>query len=176
MSLIDTLGAKKEAEAFYESVNLAVTPAERERIIAVGERLFWAIAWRVLLKLGVPVGALAAIALTILGSQAAGEPPPLVATNDEIKIIAREPGVAFDVTLFCNDPTTTVGKTPMTDAPAGGTRYVALRGTESVNWPDSPEGKNPAATYYVTTPDGRQSAEPVEVTKKAADCLKGKAR
>lgn len=176
MSLIDKLGAEKEAAAFYHTVDAAVTPQERNLIVRAGEVLAWAITWRVLLKLGVPIGVLIAIGVTVLGSQATGETPPLVATADEIKVIAREPGVAFDVTLFCNDPTTTVGKTPMTDAPAGGNRYVALRGTESVNWPDSPEGKNPTATHYVTAPDGNQRGEAVEVTKPAADCMKRRAR
>src|SRR3990167_9233193 len=68
--------------------------------------------------------------------QRVGVDPPLVDTGDEIKVIAQEPGVAFNVLQFCNDPTTTVGKTPMTDALAGGVRYIALRGTDSVNWAD----------------------------------------
>lgn len=176
MSLIDKLGAEKEAAAFYNTVNKTVTPQERNVIVRAGEVLAWAITWRVLLKLGVPLGVLVAIGLTILGSQATGEAPPGVVAGDEIKVIAREPGVAFDVLLFCNDPTTSVGKTPMTDAPAGGNRYIALRGTESVNWPDSPEGKNPTATHYVTAPDGNQRGEAVEVTKAAADCMKRRAK
>lgn len=176
MSLLDKLGAQKEAEAFYATVSAAVSPQERSLIIRAGEILAWAVTWRVLLKLGVPLGVLVAVGVTVLGSQATGETPPLVATQDEIKVIAREPGVAFDVLLFCNDPTAIVGKTPMTDAPAGGNRYVALRGTESVNWPDSPIGKNPTATHYVTAPDGNQRGEAVEVTKAAADCMKRRAQ
>lgn len=176
MSLIDKLGAEKEAAAFYNTVDAAVTPTERNLIVRAAEILAWAVTWRVLLKIGIPLGVLTMISLTVFGSQVTGETPPLVASGDEIKIIAREPGVAFDVLLFCSDPTTTVGKTPMTDAPAGGNRYVALRGTESVNWPDSPEGKNPTATHYITAPDGRQTSEAVEVTKPAADCMKRKSK
>lgn len=177
MSLIDKLGAEKEASAFYHAVDDAVSPAERTVIVAAGEHLLWALAWRVLLKLGVPFGVVAVL-VTYGGLVASPDVASNVGidTGDTIKIIAREPGVAFDVAQFCNDPTTTVGKTPMTDAPAGGTRYVALRGTESVNWPDSPEGKNPAATHYVTAPDGKQNTEPVEITKPAADCLKRRAK
>ena len=98
------------------------------------------------------------------------------ATTEPLNIIAREPGVAFNVLQFCQDPTTTVGKTVMTDALAGGVRYIALRGTESVNWADSPENRNPSAMHYVTAPDGNQLGEPVTVEGKAADCMKRRAK
>ena len=97
-------------------------------------------------------------------------------TTEPLNIIAREPGVAFNVLQFCQDPTTTVGKTVMTDALAGGVRYIALRGTESVNWADSPENRNPSAMHYVTAPDGNQLGEPVTVEGKAADCMKRRAK
>lgn len=124
----------------------------------------------------VAAGAFGAGYMAAPAAQQAGVDPPLVDTGDTIKVIAREPGVAFDVLLFCNDKTTTVGKTPMTDAPAGGDRYIALRGTESVNWANSPPERNPSAMHYVTAPDGRQNGEAVEVSKAAADCLKKKAK
>lgn len=176
MSLIDKLGAQKEASAFYHAVDDAVSPAERGVIIRAGELLLRAIAWRVLVKIGLPLGAIAAIGLTVLVSRATGETPPGVAAEPDINIVAREPGVAFDVLLFCNDPTTTVGKTPMTDALAGGDRYIAHRGTESVNWANSPPDKNLSAMHYVIAPDGRQNGEAVEVSKAAADCLKRRAK
>ena len=98
------------------------------------------------------------------------------ATTEPLNIIAREPGVAFNVLQFCQDPTTTVGKTVMTDALAGGVRYIALRGTESVNFADSPVGKNQSAMHYVVAPDGNQTSEAVEVTKDAYACLLKRAK
>lgn len=98
------------------------------------------------------------------------------ATTDPVSIVAREPGVLYNVEAFCKDPATTVGRMPLTDAPAGGVRYVALRGTESVNWADSPEGQNPAAKHYWNDAAGVQQSEDVEVTKDAASCLKGRAQ
>lgn len=124
----------------------------------------------------VAVAAFGAGYLAAPAVQQVGGDPPLVDSGDTIKVIARAPGVAFDVAQFCNDPTTTVGKTPMTDAPAGGDRYIALRGTESVNWANSPPEKNPSAMHYVTAPDGRQNGEAVEVSKAAADCMKRRAK
>ncbi len=177
MSLLDKLGAKTEAEAFWKEVDKDVDTAERNRIVKAAESLAWAVTWRVLLKLGMPLGALVFVGVVIAGSQITGETPPLtVSGGDTIKVIAKEPGAVFDVMLFCNDPTTKVGKTAMTDAPLGGTRYIASRGTESVNWADSPEDKNPSAVFYATGPNGSQTGLPVEITKPAADCLRKKAK
>lgn len=99
-----------------------------------------------------------------------------------ITVAPKEEGVAYNVLAFCNDPATTVGKTPMTDAPAGGNRYIALRGTESINWPDSPVGVNPSAVHYYINSDptngavvGEQLSTPVEMTKDAAACFYQKA-
>lgn len=172
MSLLDALGAKKEAEVFYETVSAAVSPAERSLIIRAGEALLRAIAWRALLKVGVPLGVVAAIGLTIFGSQVTGETPPGIATAPEINVVAREPGVDYNVAAFCNDPTTNVGTLPATDN--AGTRYIASRGTEQVNWPDT--GASPVATHYWTDQFGVHLQEPVEVTKDAAACLKKKAK
>ncbi len=112
-----------------------------------------------------------------VSSNVAGVTPVGIESGETtIQVVAKEPGVAFDVVLFCNAPDVVIGRSAMTDAPNGGVRYIATRGTESVNWADSPEGQNPSAVYYVTQPNGTQTGLPVEVTKPAADCLKKKAK
>lgn len=108
-------------------------------------------------------------------SKTTGVVPPETG-GTTITTVAREPGVSYNVAAFCADPATAVGKTPMVDAIAGGNRYVALRATESVNWPDSPIGGNPSAVHYWHDDKGVQLQEAVEVTKQAADCLRGKAK
>lgn len=108
-------------------------------------------------------------------------------TGDTIQVTPREVGVNFDVNRFCNDPDTKVSGAPMTDAPKGGNRYIASRGQESVNWPDSPEGENTAAMWYhpAAVGDkrhdgspavvGEQLSDTAEITKPAAECMKKKA-
>lgn len=115
---------------------------------------------------GATVIALAGFFYAVFGGQVNPSPP----------IVAREPGVAYDVLAFCNDPATKVGITPMTDAPAGGNRYIANRGTETINWPDSPVGVNSAAMHYYIDSSGVQQQEPVEMTKPAAECFQKKAK
>lgn len=167
MSLLDKLGVQTEAEAFYKVVDNAVPADKRNVIVQAGEVLAWAIVWRLALKVGVPLTALVFIGFTLFGTG--------VATPADVVVTAREPGVGYDVLGFCNDTSTKVGLTVLTDAPDGGVRYVALRGTESVNWPDSPPDKNTAATHYWVNPGGVQLHEPVEMTKPAVACFKSKA-
>jgi hypothetical protein len=99
--------------------------------------------------------------------------PAPVGGKDEIKVVAREPGVDYDVAAFCADPATRVVLGVLLEVP--GTNYMALRGQESVNWKDTdPPGSNPNAIHYWIGPEGLQHSEEVEVTKPAADCLKKK--
>lgn len=119
------------------------------------------------------IGWLITTAVVVGYSQIAGKAPPGVTP---VEIVAREPGPSYNVLGFCTDGATTVGLVPMLDAPNGGNRYIALRGTESVNWADSPVGQNPSAQHYWTGPDGKQNSELVEVTKDAAACLKRKVK
>lgn len=177
MSLLDKLGVKKEAAAFWAAVQYgeqAIPEDKKQEIVHAGEALGWAIAWRVLLKLGVPAGFLLTVGLTILGSQATGTAPPGIVQPTAIAVVAAERGTAYDVAAFCNDPSTKVIATVMTDAPNGGTRYLASRGIEQVNWADSPPGKNDNATHYYPNAQGVQQSEAVQVTKSAADCFKKK--
>ena len=121
-------------------------------------------------------GAFAGYFYAGLASHIDALPVPGVSTGDTVKVVAREPGVSYNVTAFLKDPATSVGKMIMTDAPAGGTRYVAVRGTEQVNWADSPVGQNPSAKHYWITATVEHKSEDVEITKEAATLFKGKAK
>lgn len=101
--------------------------------------------------------------------------PDEVSGGSDVKVVAREPGVGYDVLAFCNDPSTKVVLgTPMEVA---GIHYVASRGQEQVDWKDSdPPGSNPNAVHYWIGPDGMQHSEAVEVTSPARDCFKKKLR
>lgn len=92
------------------------------------------------------------------------------ATTDPLNVIAREPGPAYNVLAFCNDPATKVELRidPQVVAP----RLIARRGGEEINWIADPN--TPTAMRYWVTPNGTPAADPVEVTKAAGDCLRKK--
>lgn len=98
---------------------------------------------------------------------------PLLDDPDKtLRIVAREPGVAYDVLALCNDPTTKgVLGFPSED---GSPRRQLVRGQELVSWVDS--GSNPNAMRYVFSVDGNQRSEAVEVTEAAAKCLRAKTK
>lgn len=178
MSLLDKLGVRKEATDFWDAVQYAegeIPPETKAKIVKAGESVMWAIAWRIALKLGIPLGALVTVLGTIAVSQITQTPPPGVAANTPVQVVAREVGTNYDVLAFCNDPATKVAKVVMTDAPNGGSRYIASRGQEQVNWADSPEGGvNDSAIHTFPNAAGVQQSEGATITKPAADCLKKK--
>ena len=94
------------------------------------------------------------------------------ATTEPLNIIAREPGPAYDVRAFCNDPETTVVR-PTFPMPEDLGRLTARRGTEEVVWPG---GGSPVAMRYWLSPAGIQQSEPVDFTPKAAECFAKKVR
>lgn len=94
----------------------------------------------------------------------------------ETRIVAREPGVAYDVAAFCADPATKVTPDLFNYTEAAGASYTATRGTETITWRDSPPGANPIAAHYWIDAQGSQHQEAVEMTKPAAECFQKKAR
>lgn len=172
MSLIDALGAQREAEEFYATVDAAVTPRERNLIIRAGERLLWAISWRVLLKLGLPLGALAAVAITIGGSQATQTTPPGVASEPAIEVVAREPGVQFQARQFVCDPATKVQPGMIQpDAVGPVLRFVREGNQETVDW-SSAGYTNPTGTHYKpdnTSEDANFDAAAIKCARQLAE-------
>lgn len=177
---MDKLGVKKEAEAFYQTVNATVTPAERDVIIKAGESLFWAIALRVLLKIGIPVSALGVIALTVLGSQATGQTPPGIATGPKTvvtQVVAFSPGTKFDVLAYCKNAKK-VYIVPATQITIGVTRRAENSPQDYVQWFDGTNietgSQNTSATRWYVGSDGKQASEPglsVE-SKEAVECMR----
>ena len=88
-----------------------------------------------------------------------------------VQTVAREPGVAYDVLKFCNDPATKVHG-PTLPVPEDAGRLIAERGIEIVNWPGP---GSLAAQHYYTSSTGQNMSEPVEMTPAAAACMTKKA-
>ena len=118
--------------------------------------------------LALALSALSVIAL-VIAIHATAVP---VLDDPDRRIIAREPGVEYDVALFCNDPAT---KGSLGFSEDDSLRRQVTRGQEMITWVDS-RSANPGAVHYWVGPDSKQHSELVEVTEKAAECMRKKAR
>lgn len=149
-------------------LNTSVSHTEREE----GLRLFKRTILRVLIAVGLPVGAITAIVLTIGGSQVTGQAPPLVAgTGDTIK--AFEPGTGFNVLDYCKMAKTVyVDNTPVARDSLGVKRIAAnVKDTDYIEWIDG--GNNTAATRYYVDKQGQNAHELVQVVDAAAvQCMR----
>lgn len=149
-------------------LNTSVSHTEREE----GLRLFKRTLLRVLIAVGLPVGAVATILLTIGGSQVTGQAPPLVAgTGDTIK--AFEPGTGFNVLDYCKMAKTVyIDNSPVARDSPGVKRIAAnVKDVDYIEWIDG--GNNTAATRFFVNKQGKNDHELVQVVSaEAVQCMR----
>lgn len=91
LRFIKLLGTEKEFQGVVEAVAKAVDEQERHAIWAAIFLFIRASSWRLILKFGLPVGAFATITLTVLGSQATGQTPIGIVSNDQPSVVLPTP-------------------------------------------------------------------------------------
>lgn len=177
MNLIKLLGAEKEALELTSVVSQSVSPAERALIMSAVGRLVRAVGLRVLLKLGLPVGAIGAAMLVIAGSQATGEAPPGVAgTTERVEVAAKSGTDPYAGRLLACDPKAQVippTESVIQHSDSAGPVYTVARDNESIVW-SSANFTNPLATHWYLQ-DNRQVSEDALMDAEAISCVKKKA-